>query len=69
MTTKVHIIIKDHPSALVLEVNTLFIISRVTPVWRVAEDHQDWTAVTGPEEILDHLVTAGQDHLEFLDLL
>lgn len=39
----------------------------VTQVSKEAEDHQDWTAVTGPEGILGHLAT-GQEDVDYLDL-
>lgn len=40
----------------------------VTPVRRAAEDLQDWTAVTGPEESPETL-DMGLEYLELLDLL
>lgn len=43
-------------------------LCRVTLVSQAAEDHRDWTAVTGPEEILE-IPALGGDTLAPVDFL
>lgn len=57
-----------HPQIPVLEESSPSPLCRVTLVSRVAEDHRDWMAVTGPEEIPDP-PALGQEYLDPLDSL